>query len=227
MRTIEEIKEDYNLFFDIQINKYLKTVDRTEFKDEQEASLVLRRIFYTYNVTIADEHLKLTNLKREAKEKWFESIEIDFDQDDSDEISTFEDFTNDDFEKAADFFYERFPFLPDGSMVALLFVGPALDAYGLPAERFHSLLKGEDECTEFEEDLLSWAFELTLTVMESVFDESKKRREKAFKEALSIAMEEFDKDDALLLIEAITTNMKEFGKELDNQYSKDKNKKKK
>lgn len=225
MRAIEEIKKDYNLFFDIQINKYLNTVDRTEFKDEQEASLVLKRILYTYNVTIADEHLKLTNLKREAKEKWFESIEIDFDQNDSDDNSTFEDFSNDDLEKATEFFYERFPFLPDGSIVALLFVSPALEAYGMPAERFYTLMRGEDDCTEMEEDLLIWAFELTLSVMESVLEKSKNRREKAFKEALSIAMEEFDKDDALVLIEAIATNIKEFGKEFKRQDPKDKKKK--
>jgi hypothetical protein len=225
VRAIEEIKKDYNLFFDIQINKYLNTVDRTEFKDEQEASLVLKRILYTYNVTIADEHLKLTNLKREAKEKWFESIEIDFDQNDSDDNSTFEDFSNDDLEKATEFFYERFPFLPDGSIVALLFVSPALEAYGMPAERFYTLMRGEDDCTEMEEDLLIWAFELTLSVMESVLEKSKNRREKAFKEALSIAMEEFDKDDALVLIEAIATNIKEFGKEFKRQDPKDKKKK--
>ncbi|MCL6495951.1 MAG: hypothetical protein K6T54_14405 [Ignavibacterium sp.] len=225
MRTIKEIKEDYNLFVDIQINKYLKTVDKKEFSDEQEATSVLRRIFYTYNVDISDEHLKLTNLKREAKEKWFESIEIDFDQNVSDENSKLEDITNDDLEKATEFFYERFPFLPDGSIVALLFVGPALEAYGLPAERFYTLMRGEDECTEMEEDLLIWAFELTLTVMESVFEKSKNRREKAFKEALSIAMEEFDEANALEVIEEIASIIKEFEIEFDSKNPKDKKKK--
>lgn len=225
MRTIEEIKEDYNLFFDIQINKYLKTVDRTEFKDEQEASSVLRRIFYTYNVTIADEHLKLNNLKRKAKEKWFESIEVDFDYNVSDEISKSEDFSDVELEKATEFFYERFPFLPDGSIVALLFVGPALEAYGLPAERFHTLMRGEDECTEFEEDLLIWAFELTLTVMESVFENNKKRREKALNEAVLIAQEELDEEDSIYVVNTIKKNIIEFERRLDELEPKKKKKK--
>ncbi len=225
MRTIEEIKEDYNLFFDIQINKYLKSVDRTEFKDEQEASLVLRRIFYTYNITIADEHLKLTNLKREAKEKWFESIEIDFDDSIDIETSDFGSLDQDMLQDILNNFHERFPFLAEDSIIAFPFVGPALEAYGLPAERFYTLLRGEDECTEFEEDLLIWAFELTLTVMEYVFDKSKKRREKAFKEALSIAMEEFDEDVALEIVNDIAAGIKEFEKVYDIQNSKDKKKK--
>jgi len=225
MRTIEEIKEDYNLFIDIQINKYLKTVDRTKFRDEQEATLVLRRIFYTYNATVADEHLKLTNLKREAKEKWFESIEIDFDDSIDNETSDSESIDQDNLHFILEHFHERFPFLPEDSIIAFPFVGPALEAYGLPAERFHTLLRGEDECTEIEEDLLIWAFELTLTVMESIFEESRKRKEKAFKEALSIAMEEFDKEDALEIVNNIALGIKEFEKEFGVPNSKDKKKK--
>jgi hypothetical protein len=223
MRTIKEIKEDYNLFIDIQINKYLKSVDKTEFSDEQEATLVLRRIFYTYNVTIADEHLKLTNLNREAKEKWFESIEIDFDQDNDDDISEFEDY--DEFEEATESFYERFPFLPEGSIVALLFVGPALEAYGMPFERFNTLLRGEDECTEIEEDLLIWAFDLTLTIMEAVAERNKKKKEKIFNEAFIIAQQELNKEDSRKVINAIVKDIKEFEGVFIEEEQKNKKKK--
>jgi len=223
MRTIKEIKEDYNLFIDIQINKYLKSVDKTEFSDEQEATLVLRRIFYTYNVTIADEHLKLTNLNREAKEKWFESIEIDFDQDNDDDISEFEDY--DEFEEATESFYERFPFLPEGSIVALLFVGPALEAYGMPFERFNTLLRGEDECTEIEEDLLIWAFDLTLTIMEAVAERNKKKKEKIFNEAFIIAQQELNKEDSRKVINAIVKDIKEFEGVFIEEVQKNKKKK--
>ncbi len=223
MRTIKEIKEDYNLFIDIQINKYLKSVDKTEFSDEQEATLVLRRIFYTYNVTIADEHLKLTNLNREAKEKWFESIEIDFDQDNDDDISEFEDY--DEFEEATESFYERFPFLPEGSIVALLFVGPALEAYGMPFERFNTLLRGEDECTEIEEDLLIWAFDLTLTIMEAVAERNKKKKEKILNEAFIIAQQELNKEDSRKVINAIVKDIKEFEGVFIEEEQKNKKKK--
>jgi hypothetical protein len=223
MRTIKEIKEDYNLFIDIQINKYLKSVDKTEFSDEQEATLVLRRIFYTYNVTIADEHLKLTNLNREAKEKWFESIEIDFNQDNDDDISEFEDY--DEFEEATESFYERFPFLPEGSIVALLFVGPALEAYGMPFERFNTLLRGEDECTEIEEDLLIWAFDLTLTIMEAVAERNKKKKEKIFNEAFIIAQQELNKEDSRKVINAIVKDIKEFEGVFIEEEQKNKKKK--
>lgn len=225
MRTLKEIKEDYNLFIDIQINKYLKSVNKTEFSDEHEATLVLRNIFFSYDVDVADEHLKLTNLTREAKEKWFSSIEVDFYEDFNDEILEYEDSYDDELGEETEYFYERFPFLPDGSIVALLFVGPALEAYGMPFERFNTLLRGEDECTEIEENILFWAFDLTLTVIESVFEKNKKRKEKALNEAFDIAQEELNKEDSRRVIDAIEKSVKEFERALNKEEQKNKKKK--
>jgi hypothetical protein len=217
VKPIKKIIDDYHLFIDIQMGKYLKSVRRSEFSGDAEAKLVLNKIIEAYNSKIAGDHLRLDNLNRQAKAAWFNSIEIDFKHVVSDMISEFEETFDDEFEKVTEQFYERFPFLPEGSMVVLIFVGPALEAYGLPFERFKALLLGEDECTEIEEDILLWAFDLTMSVMGSVFEYNKKTGEKFFNEALRIAQEELSREDSLMVVKKIEATIKDFEKESDRE----------
>ena len=44
MKSIDQIKADYNLFIDIQIAKYLKTVDKDSFSNDREARTVIEKL---------------------------------------------------------------------------------------------------------------------------------------------------------------------------------------
>ncbi len=226
MKSIEEIKADYNLFLDIQINKYLTNLNRTEFENIDEANLILKKIADAYDNKIASDHLRLNNLNKDAKINWFNSVHIDFTAPDNDLLFEPEDFTEEEMLRINDYFYERFPFLPEGSSAVLLFVGPALEAYGLPFERFQELMLGDDYCTEIEEDILTWAFELTLLVMGSVFERSKKKRENFYKEAVLIAEEELARKDAIKVVNEIASGIKNMQKEFDRFEQGNKKKKK-
>jgi hypothetical protein len=77
-KSIEEIKNDYHLFIDIQMGKFLKSVNQSEFHSEKEAQNILGKIIEVYNNLIAPEHDRLDNSTVEAKTVWFNSVEINF-----------------------------------------------------------------------------------------------------------------------------------------------------
>ncbi len=213
MKSIEEIKADYHLFIDIQMGKYLKNVNKSEFSNDSEAKLVLDKIVEAYNQKVASDHLRLDNLNNAAKTAWFNSIELDFRKEVTKAISEFEAVFENEFEKVTEHFYDIFPFLPDGSMEVLIFVGPALEAYGLPFERFKDLILGEPP-TEIEEDIITWAFEVTFNVMGSLVERGKAKRKKILDDAIKIAGEELDKETAINVVQEICNAITEtIGKE--------------
>ncbi len=213
MKSIEEIKADYQLFIDIQLGKYLKQTGKSEFSNHEEAGFVMNKIGEAYNKEVAAEHLRLDNLNKEAKTTWFNSIEIDFNEKEND-YSEFIEIVNSDFEKISEGLADTFPFLPEGALTVLIFSGPALGAYGLPFERFKKLLIGEDEPTEIEEDALQWAFDMSLAVMGSVVEVSKAKRKQCLIDAVQIAAEELDEELAIEVVGEIAADMIEvFGEE--------------
>lgn len=224
MKSIEEKKADYNLFTDIQMGKYLKSVNKSEFSSDAEAKLVLDHVLKAYNQFVAADTLRLDNLNSKAKAKWFNSIDIDFQHNVSDVMSDYDDNFDEEYENVSEFFAERFPFLPERAVSVLLFVGPAIEAYGLPFERFQELMLGDDECTEIEEDILLWAFDLTMGVMGSVFERSKAKKEKYYNQALAVAKEELSEREAEKVVKAIASAIRDFEKLPDIQKSDEKKK---
>ncbi len=74
--SLEQIQADYHLFINIQMEKYLKSVGRKEFKSDKEAQSVIKNIIDTYNRKIANEHFRLDISTDKEKEAWFNSVEI-------------------------------------------------------------------------------------------------------------------------------------------------------
>ena len=205
MKSIEQIKQDYNSFIDIQTGKYFKLADKSAFDNDAEAKLVLDEIVKVYNENVASEHLKLDNLNAQAKNKWFSEIDIDFKKL-LNEMNEYEEEFNAQLDEVSNQFDKIFNFLPNGSMNVVIFSGPALDAFGLPLERFEALVKGEKP-TEVEKDLIEWAFEVTLNIMDAYFSKSKSKKRNALKEAEILAEEYLDPVQSENVVKTILRNI--------------------
>jgi hypothetical protein len=205
MKSIDKVKQDYHLFIDIQRSKYFKSQKKETFDNDAEAKIVLDEIIKAYNDIVAPEHLKLDNLNPVAKNQWFNQIEIDFSKI-INEINEFDEEFDLQLDYVSKEFDEKFSFLPKGSMHIFVFSGPALDAFGLPIERFETLVKGE-KATEVEKDLIEWAFEVTLNVMDAVFSKSKKIKRNKLMHAIGIALEFLDNDTSEKVVQAIFHNI--------------------
>ena len=226
MKSIDQIKTDYNLFIDIQIAKYLKTVDKDSFSNDREARTVIEKIIEAYNKIIAPEHLKLDNLTLSAKTAWFNSIEVNYDE--VYDIQLIEDSYNPEgeFENTENNNYGLFPFLEEDLFPLIVFIGPALRIYGLPLERFENLISGE-EPTEIEEDLITWAVNIVLYVMGSIFEDTKESRKESFNMAIEIAMEFLTEQDAVEVVNEINAQINDvYNSEQQRKHKKRKKKKK-
>ncbi len=200
MKSVKEIKADYQLFIDIQIDKYLKQAGKSKFSDDDETGFVMMKIIEAYNLEVAAEHLRLDNLNKAGKTAWFNSIEIDFSEDDWQELLII---LGDEFIKISKHFFEVFPFLPEDSLSHLIFVRSALKTYGFPFERFKELLLAEDEPTKMEEDVLLWAFAVVGTVMDSTVEKTMTKQKQHLTDAVLLACEKLDSDLALAVVEEI------------------------
>jgi len=207
VKTIDNIKQDYNLFIEIQVNKYLMKCGKDDFDSDQEVHSVLDKMINVYNEKIAGEHLRLDNLNGSAKVAWFKSIDIDFNniQDEKEEIN---DFSDEDFKDALETLDDRLNFLPKGSLGVLLFGLPLLNAYGFPFERFKSIILGESP-KDFEQDLLDWMFDTTVSIMGSIFEKTKTERKKKYEDALDIAQDFLSESVAEQAVKEIHDNIKE------------------
>lgn len=80
MKSDKEIIKDYHLFLDVQTGKYLKSANKTDFSNDAEARRVIGQIVNVYNQQVAPDCLQLDNPNDSAKIAWFNSIEVDFDE---------------------------------------------------------------------------------------------------------------------------------------------------
>lgn len=225
MKSIDQIKNDYHQFIDIQMGKYFKTANKESFDNDEEAKLVLDEIVKTYNAEVASEHLKLDNLNSIAINSWFNQIDIDFGKI-INQMKEFEEVFEQELDQVFNEFDRIFYYLPEGSMQVVIFSGPALDAFGLPIERFQNLSKGET-ATEFEKDLITWAFELTLSVMDAFFTRSRHKRQNELENAVSIGIEYLDRDLSKKVVQEIFKNISETLGGKPNKNSPSTNRKKK
>lgn len=224
-QSIEEIKNDYHLFIDIQMGKFLKSVNQTEFQSEKEAQNILGKIIEAYNTLIAPENDRLDNSTTEAKAAWFNSVEIDFSS--FTPSVNYEPGVKDNFralENVVASYDEMFPFLPKGAVLFLLFAGPALKAYGYSIERYKKLLDGEKP-TPIEKNILQWAYDVTAILSVACKEKKSSAKDKYFLKSLQIAKLELDDDTARRVVSEIYTNIKEHFAELKTDQNKKRTKK--
>ncbi|MCF7859522.1 MAG: hypothetical protein K9N07_09430 [Candidatus Cloacimonetes bacterium] len=229
-KSIEEIKADYHLFIDIQMGKYFKQSNKECFDNDDEANLILGKIVQIWNSKIADNHARLDNSDLSSKSAWFNSVEIDFSNkefdlpEDAELTDIYDDIPLKDLKKI-DALDEIFYFLPKGAFNLLIFAGPALEAYEYPFERFKELLNGEKP-TEIEEDILKWAFDLVVEILNGFF--YPEDLEHHFFEAVSIAEEELEQKLAVEVVSKILTAIEdEYGKSEESIMKKNTDKKNK
>lgn len=196
MKSNKKMKQDYNLFLDIQTGKYLKNANKTEFSNDAEAQLVIKKIVDVYNQKVASNHLRLDNLNKDAKIAWFNSIEINFDE----EIDNANEFMDDidpadmDLDTISEHFDYIYYFLPRGAWKVLILAGPAFEAINFRLKRFKEISAGAP-LTKIEIDVFTWAYELTLVVIETVIEKSKKKRREAMEEAVAIGLEFLNEEE--------------------------------
>jgi hypothetical protein len=214
-KTIEEMNAGYKLFLDIQMGKYLKSMNKAEFDSDEEAANVIKKIVNEWNNSIADKHAMLDNSDLTAKTSWFNSVNIDFKK--SAGMKTMPGTTKEIQEETKEMishYNEIFPYLPEGAVLLLLFAGPAMEAYGYPLERFNKLVNGE-EPTEIEIDLLRWAYDIALLSMSAFMEKIKSKKKKYLEKSIDIAAEELDKETALGVVHDIYENIEEHFADID------------
>lgn len=221
--SIEQIKADYHLFIDIQMGKYLKSVNRSEFNSDAEAKNVLDKIIESYNKQIAPEHDRLDNSTNEAKAAWFNSVQINFLFSDSGSNSlNYKSKLKETTPEVIKFYDKVFPFLPPGNILFVLLAVPALEAYGYPYQRFSKLLEGEKP-SAIEKDILRWGYTITLYLMSAFIEKKEADKKKALSYAIETANKELDEITTHKVISEINDNINEHFASM----KKSKNKKKK
>lgn len=208
MKSTKEIKADSKLFFEIQLNKYLNSIGKTEFSNFKEAKLVTDKITSVYNKEIASDQLRLDNLKFEAKQKWFSSVEIEYSDLNLSKNDSVDDpeFPAEAFDKVLAHYDELFYFLPEGGWKLLLFAGPAFEVYGFPLKRFKQIFAGK-ELTDFEVDLFTWAHDFVLSIMAILSEKSNKKKKKLIEEAVIIGLDFLSEDDVRKVIPIISQQL--------------------
>lgn len=217
MKSPEEIKKDYQMFIDIQMSKFFKLTGQSAFKNDKEANDVLKIIIGVYNNQIATDHLRLDNLADEAKATWFNSVEINFNNINLNNVKSnnlesnyaLNDIDIGDDEHLEEMyetlkeFDEIFDFLPKGAMPVILNGLPLFEIYGYPIERFRNIVSGEIKTRKFDEEIFSWVFDTSLAIMDSVLNKNKDERQLAYQEAIEIAQDFLDDDEAKFVVEEI------------------------
>ncbi len=181
--------DDHGLFQEIQTEEYFRAKTRTEFISEDEAEQVMLIIQDAWNKEVVPHSKKLKNLSITEKSKWFRNIEPDFSlvylkELKEDDISKL--FTNEDFEEAIDRINEELDFLPEDSILIIPIMQPLLDEVGLNIERLGEILN-TGKRTDEEEDILLWASDIGLTLIDAAYERDEDEKELIIEEAVEIA----------------------------------------
>ncbi len=97
----------------------------------------------------------------------------------------------------------RFGFLPpNGGAKLLLFGFPALAASGITNERLAELLKGDRPSAD-EEETMEWAYDIVDAVLRATFEKGNREEIEAMMDAMEIAREQLDEEDAVFVVQTI------------------------
>jgi hypothetical protein len=188
-KSIEEIKADYHLFVDIQMGKYFKLKNKSEFSNEEEAKKILGAIVEAYNKNIAANHVRLDNSDKTAKVSWFNSIEIDFESDKRNQKSNKK-------KELSEEKYERAPeAIIDKELDLIPYCYTVLSTLGYKFERMREIISGEQP-SEIESELIQWSFKIVRLVNKAVHIKSASKAVDILDEAYYLLLEKMDKPDA-------------------------------
>jgi hypothetical protein len=203
MNVTKNLIENYKLFQKIQINKYLKTFNKTDFSDTIERFHVLQKIRNKFQTSVISE---IDRFKTELEKKeFFKSINIDFYSEQIDEET--ENRLEITLREIHNTLSTIFPFISNDKLFLYPFIGLPLEAYGLPFERFRKIIMGKTELAEIEKDMFIWAFDLADNVMKILTSRKKSEREKAVFQAMNVAKKELDEKKSAEIIYKIISQI--------------------
>jgi len=237
--AVAPIMDDMFHFQNIQMVRYFHSKNLTEFQSMEEADKIMRLISDAWNRNIVPEKKKLDSSIAYEKTKWFESIEINFDDEpmtDEEKSKLFKSSHHKTSDKLLskkkkkyqplgkkilskeeieiEELRQKFPYLPDNGLFAVTIAYPFLMFAGMNIKRYKKiLLKGTDE--EEEQDMLLWAYDIGITLFESFFEEDGEDAEDLVNEALEIAAEHLDGDEIEKAFEITMKAIQDLGKELE------------
>lgn len=191
-KSIEEIKADYHLFLDIQMGKYLRINNRNEFETNDEAKKIIGQIIKTWNNKIADQKEKLDRLDKAAKTGWFNSIEIDFNQVEAEQMGPV--ITGSSINPIGPLDKTSRELL-NYQLDLMPFCWIVLEPLGYKYERMREILSGIDS-TEIEIELFRWSLEIVNIVNKAVKVKSAIKAEEIMDAAYDLACEKLDKGTA-------------------------------
>ncbi|MFA3782762.1 tetratricopeptide repeat protein [Melioribacteraceae bacterium 4301-Me] len=224
-KAVSEAMDDISHFYDIQMRKYFAVKNISEFSSLEEANKFMLLIKNAWNNTIVQEKEKLETYTPEEKTKWFESIEIDFDA---------IELKSENKEKKAGIaskpkkkkrgklsaaqkeqieFERKFYFLPEDGLTFAILASPFLLHAGLKFDRLDEILREGTEDEE-EQELLIWAADIGHFLFESFGAEDDDIAKDFLSEALEIATEIIDEEDALESLEIIIDTFRKFGEDI-------------
>jgi len=202
--SVDGLMDDLHHFQNIQVDKYFKKQNIETFRSMEEAQYFLDLIKSTWNNEIAPHKRKLDKLSAVEKTKWFNSIDIDFNYEEP--VDNFNETEDELVEGNSDEFFEGFdelfPYLPAGSALLLPIASLALKALGYKDDRISEIIEGA-EVSEAEEYFINWAIDIVAIIGTAYTEKNKKREDILLIEALDIAMEELDKQEAIQLNAAL------------------------
>ena len=187
-KTIEEVKEDYHLFIDIQMGKYFRKKNITEFETENEAKFVLGQIISAWNKNVASNHEKHDSFDKSGIVSWFNSIEIEFDNMSEQESKTSNEFT-----------IQKNDYIPgkvsDKELDLIPYCYTVLNAIGYKFERMREIISGAQP-SELESELIQWSFKIVRLTNKAVHTKSAGKAEDILDEAYYMLLEKMDKPEA-------------------------------
>ncbi|MBZ0199369.1 MAG: hypothetical protein K8H86_05850 [Ignavibacteriaceae bacterium] len=189
----ESVLDDMDLFSFIQTKKYLDSKNKEELSDENEVKKVVNKIIEVWNDKISHQHERLDSSTQKQKERWFKSVDINFDNKSIKGVKQ-KDLFKDEFvfdeqaENEMNELEEKFSFLKPEGIVMLPFTFPALIAVGMKEKRFYEIFKNGD-LTEQEKEFFDWAVALASILTASLTSQSQKRKKELEKMANDCADE--------------------------------------
>lgn len=211
-KLIDEIRADYHLFFDIQIGKYLKQVNKGEFDTQAEAKRIINKIINIWNEKISVEKEKLDTLDKAAKAGWFNSIEIDFI---NTNIDKYRRVIPAKIKPSNEIMGKVLPGLTDSELNLVPFCWTLLEPHGYKYERMRDIIAGS-EPLEIEIELIRWAYKIVNTIDKALRAKSVYKAEELINAAYKMACEKLKKETARIAVIKVqgdlTREMKKTGK---------------
>lgn len=116
---------------------------------------------------------------------------------------------------------ERFYFLPEGGLAAAVLAYPFALYAGLDAERFEKILDGSEPDLE-EIELIKWSCDIGLNLISAFTNEDLSDKTDTLNEAMEIAAEYLDREDARKALDLTIKSLQEVRDETTNFKKKKK-----